>query len=118
MHAAPAWGLCCCLATTLCQVGVAISWTCHARPRLRPARQQPGSLCLLQQLCLLGRGIFKCASFVLTSHSDASFVLTSHSAAGLVTSLTLPRPMPVGEGRTYYYNTVTGVSQWEKPADM
>ena len=26
--------------------------------------------------------------------------------------------MPDNEGRTYYYNTQTGVSQWEKPADM
>ena len=33
---------------------------------------------------------------------------------GHVVTQELPDP----EGRPYYYNTQTGVSQWDKPADM
>ena len=61
----------------------------------------------------MGRGMG-----VLLLNVPALRDLASCPAACLLSPLMLPSPMPAGEGRTYYYNTVTGVSQWEKPADM
>lgn len=40
------------------------------------------------------------------------------AAAGGASGSSVWQAIPDDQGRTYYYNTQTGVSQWEKPADM
>lgn len=47
--------------------------------------------------------------------SSALFIMPT--PAGVI-MFCLQQELPDPEGRPYYYNTQTGVSQWEKPAEM